>query len=155
MSKNEPGKSDKGKGKAPTRPQSPEEESDPEARAKPYKCPRCNRRYTSKGHMTRHAKGSHGIDYTGPEIIEWDTLETFEFRAQQAAAQRRKRRNRAARRAAEAGRQGPPGPAVQSRASGMPTGWENVFVPDFSHAQVIPTVRGKRTVRDTATQMMR
>src|SRR6266516_1858197 len=115
MSKNGPGKSDKGKGKAPRRPQSPEEDDDPEARAKPYKCPKCNRRYTSKGHMTRHAKGSHRIDYWGPEIIEWDTLEIFEFRAQQAAAQRRKRKNCSARKAMEAGRTDPPG--IHSRAT--------------------------------------
>src|SRR6266516_2208319 len=152
MSKNGPGRSDKGKGKAPRRPIDDDEETPEERdrRLKPYKCPKCGRRYTSKGHMTRHAKGSHGIDFGGPDIIEWDPLETFEFRAQRAAAQRRKRRNRVARRAAEAGRQVPPGPGVQSRASGLPTGWENVFVPDFSHAQVIPTVKGKRTVRDTA-----
>src|SRR6266516_3960468 len=153
MSKNGPGRSDKGKGKAPRRPIDDDEETQEERdrRLKPYKCPKCGRRYTSKGHMTRHAKGSHGIDYTGPDVVEWDTLETFEFRAQQAAAQRRKRKNRAARRAAESGHQVHLGPGVQSRASGVPQGWENVFVPNFSDAQVIPTIRGKRTVRDTAT----
>src|SRR6266516_2387642 len=152
MSKNGPGRTDKGKGKAPRRSRDDEDETpeDRDRRSKPFKCPLCHRRYTSKGHMTRHAKGSHGVDYGGPEIIQWDTLETLEFRAHQAAAQRRKRKNRSARRAAEAGRQVPVGPGVQSRASGVPAGWENVFVPDLSHAQVIQTTRGKRTVRDTA-----
>src|SRR6266516_181202 len=130
MSKNGPGPSDKGKGKAPKRPSRDEDETQ-EARErclKPYECPRCGNRYTSKGHMTRHAKGSHGVDLGGQCAIEWDPLETLEFRAHQAAAQRRKRRNRAARRAAAAGHQVPVGPGLQYRAAGVPKGWENVFV---------------------------
>src|SRR6266516_1887441 len=152
MSKNGPGRSDKGKGKAPRRPREDEEET-PEERdrpLKPYRCPKCGRRYTSKGHMTRHAKGSHSIDYTGPDVVEWDTLERFEFSAQQAAAQQRKRNNRAARRAAEAEHQVHSGPGLQSRAAGVLQGWEKVFVSNSSDAQGIPTIRGKRTVRDTA-----
>src|SRR6266516_8157116 len=121
MSKNGPGRSDKGKGKAPRRQRDDDEETQEERdrRLKPYKCPKCGRRYTSKGHMTRHAKGSHGIDYTGPDVVDLDTLETLEFRAQQAAAQRRKRNNRSARRAAEAGQTVTHG--LHSRATSLPT----------------------------------
>src|SRR6266516_2367814 len=111
MSKNGPGTSDKGKGKAPRRPSRDEDETQEarERRLKPYVCPRCGNRYTSKGHMTRHAKISHGVDLSGRDAIEWDLLETLEFRAQQAAAQRRKRKKRSARKAMESVRTDLPG----------------------------------------------
>src|SRR6266516_7028934 len=98
MSKNGPGKSDKGKGKAPKRPTSPDEETHPDTdiRLKPHKCPRCPKRFTSRGHMTRHAKGSHGLDCSGQEWLEWDPLETLAFKAEQSVAQRRKRNRKAA-----------------------------------------------------------
>src|SRR6266516_7709837 len=103
MSKNGPGRSDKGKGRAPRRPQSPdtspEEEDvsdadtlvdtgseieilpDPDHVLKPHKCPECPKRFTSRGHMTRHAKGSHGLDCSGQEWLKWDPLKTLAFKA--------------------------------------------------------------------------
>src|SRR6266516_2905608 len=98
MSKNGPGKNDKGKGKAPKRPPSPDIKtpSDQDSLLKPHKCPKCPKRFISRGHMTRHAKGSHGLDCSGQEWLQWDPLETLAFKAEQVAAQRRKRNRKAA-----------------------------------------------------------